>query len=115
MAMLEVCHATFGKKAASPLALQQLSAGNREAADKLIPVLVRRSATAGCILPARRETGKWQRRSWPENYPMVIGGGAQGGPIEPLCGFFYSLSSDLIHWMPLRFVREAMCLGFRSV
>lgn len=40
------------------------------------------------------------------NY-LVIGGGAQGGPIEPLCGFFYSLSSDLIHWSPLRLIREA--------
>lgn len=38
---------------------------------------------------------------------LVIGGSAQGGPAESVCGFFYSLSSDLIHWSPLRLVREA--------
>ncbi len=38
---------------------------------------------------------------------MLIGGGRVGGPTDFLCGFFYSLSSDLIHWTPLRLVREA--------
>ena len=38
---------------------------------------------------------------------MLIGGGRVGGPTDFLCGFFYSLSSDLINWAPLRLVREA--------
>ena len=38
---------------------------------------------------------------------MVMGGTVQGGPLEPVCGFFYALSSDLITWSPLRLVREA--------
>src|ERR1700680_1893402 len=38
---------------------------------------------------------------------MVISGGEVAGPSDPLCGFFYTLSSDLINWAPLRLVLEA--------
>jgi hypothetical protein len=38
---------------------------------------------------------------------VVIGGSLVGGPADPVCGFFYSLSSDLINWTRLRLVRSA--------
>ncbi len=38
---------------------------------------------------------------------MLIGGALEGGPTEPLCGFYYSLSSDMVNWTPLRLVRQA--------
>ncbi len=38
---------------------------------------------------------------------MLIGGGLVGGPTDFLCGFFYSLSPDLINWTRLRLVRTA--------
>jgi Bacterial Ig-like domain (group 2) len=37
---------------------------------------------------------------------MMIGGAIEGGPADYLCGIFYSLSSDLIHWSPLRLAHE---------
>ena len=38
---------------------------------------------------------------------MIIGGHRMGGPTEFVCGFFYSLSSDLINWTPMRLLRTA--------
>jgi hypothetical protein len=38
---------------------------------------------------------------------VAISGEQVAGPTEFLCGFFYSISSDLINWAPLRLVREA--------
>ncbi len=38
---------------------------------------------------------------------VMVGGALAGGPTEYVCGFFYSLSSDMISWTRLRLLKEA--------
>jgi hypothetical protein len=38
---------------------------------------------------------------------LMVGATRVGGPTEFVCGFFYLLSSDLIHWTRMRLVRTA--------
>ena len=42
------------------------------------------------------------------NKYLLVGGGQAGGPTEWACGIYYKLSSDLIHWTPMRLIRTAI-------
>ena len=45
------------------------------------------------------------------NQYLLVGAGQTGGPTEWVCGFYYKLSTDLIHWTPLRLLRTATAWG----